>query len=102
MKGYIMANYVSTTSDKSKKTAKRLLLCGGVGLHYFYVGRIKAGLIRSMIGVLLWFLFIEGIIEHKTAMVASGIGFLLALNLFELLKLSLGKFRDNIGNYLRQ
>lgn len=97
-----MANYVSITSDKSKKTAKRLLFCGGVGFHYFYVGRIKAGLIRFVIGVLLWVLFIDGIVEHETAMIASGIGFLIVLNLFELVKLSLGKFRDNVGNYLRQ
>lgn len=54
-----MTNYVSTTSDKSKKTAKHLLLCDGVG-------------------------------------------FLTTLSLFELVKLSLGKFRDNVGNYLRQ
>lgn len=97
-----MANYISITSDKSKKTAKRLLLCGGIGFHYFYVGRIKAGLIRFVIGLLLWVLIIEGIVEHETGMIVPGIGFLIVLNLFELIKISLGKFRDNVGNYLRQ
>ena len=97
-----MSNYVSVTSDKSKKKAKRLLLCGGVGLHYFYVGRITAGLVRFVFGVLFWVLIIGGIAEHETSMTAAGIVFLIAVNLFELIKLSLGKFRDNIGNYLRE
>lgn len=44
-----MANYVTSTSDKSKKTA--LILCclgyiGIGGLHYFYVGRYGKGLLH--------------------------------------------------------
>ena len=43
-----MANYVTNTSDKSKKTA--LILCcigfaGIGGLHYFYVGKYGKGLL---------------------------------------------------------
>lgn len=97
-----MANYTTNTSDKSKSKAKRLLLCGGLGLQYFYVGKIKMGLIRFVLGILLWVLFITGIAEGEAAMIAAGIGFLIAINLFELVKISLGKFKDNIGNYLRQ
>lgn len=97
-----MANYTTNTSDKLKGKAKRLLLCGGLGLQYFYVGKMKMGLIRFILGILLWVLFITGIAEGEAAMITAGIGFLVAINLFEMVKLSLGKFKDNIGNYLRQ
>lgn len=97
-----MANYTTNVSDKSKSKCKRLMLIGGLGFQYFYVGKIKAGLIRTILGILLWVLLISGISEGESAMIVAGIGFLLAINLFELVKLSLGKFRDNIGNYVRQ
>lgn len=96
-----MANYTTSTSDKSKKKAMKLLLCGGLGLHLFYVGRVKAGLIHAFIGVLLWALFIAGISEGEPAMIAAGIGFLILFNIPDLIKLSLGKFKDNVGDYLR-
>lgn len=41
-----MANYTTQTSSKSKRKALKLLLCGGVGLHLFYVGKIGAGILR--------------------------------------------------------
>ena len=97
-----MANYTTNVSDKTKSKCKRLMLIGGLGLQYFYVGKIKTGLTRFILGVLLWVLFVTGISEGETAMIAAGIGFLLAVNLFELAKLSLGKFKDNNGNYVRQ
>lgn len=38
-------NYVSVTSDKSKKGAFFRCLIGGIfGWHYFYVGRVGRGL----------------------------------------------------------
>ena len=43
-----MANYVTNTSDKSKKTAMILCCLGFIGLgglHYFYVGRYGKGLL---------------------------------------------------------
>ncbi|MDR1101657.1 MAG: TM2 domain-containing protein, partial [Clostridiales bacterium] len=44
-----MANYVTQTSDKSKKTALLLCVLGGIvclhGLHLFYVGRIGKGIL---------------------------------------------------------
>ena len=74
-----MANYVTGTSDKSKK--KALMLCiflGYFGIHYFYVGRIGRGLLAMctmnffMIG---WFL--------------------------DIFKIMLGTFVDNVGAPLR-
>ena len=97
-----MANYVSSTSDKSKKVAMKRLLMGGVGLHLFYVGRIGVGIIRLVISLAFWILIIDGIAEGIVEMIISGIVFLVVINVFDLIKLSLGKFKDNVGQYLRQ
>lgn len=75
-----MPNYVSMTSDKSKRAAFWIcLLFGAFGLHYFYVGRIGRGLIA---------LFTVNFF---------GLGWIL-----DLLKILNGKFKDNTGTYLRQ
>ena len=77
-----MANYVTSTSDKKKKTA--LILCclgfaGLGGLHHFYVGKIGKGL--------LYFL---------TA------GLFLIGTTVDLISISMGSFRDNVGAPLRE
>ena len=100
-----MANYTTSTSDKSKDKAIRLLLCGGIGLHYFYVGRIKAGLIHVAIGLVFWMgvlaALFEGVGSEK--LISLWVLFLLAcINVPDLIRLKLGKFRDNVGAYLRQ
>lgn len=96
-----MANYSTPTSDKSKKKAMKLLLCGGIGLHLFYVGRIKAAIARLVIGLLLWGLLITCIIEGETEIVILSIILIILLNVFDLVKLALGTFKDNVGNNLR-
>ena len=75
-----MPNYVTITSDKSKKGAFiRCLLGGLLGWHYFYVGRYSRGILA-----------------------------LCTLNFFmlgwirDLVTISKGKFKDNVGQYLRQ
>ena len=74
-----MANYQTNTSDKSKKTALLVCLFGGlIGLHYFYVGKIKTGLVRLI--TLNFF----------------GIGWII-----DLVTIALGGFRDNVGAPLR-
>jgi restriction system protein len=76
-----MANYVTTTSDKSKKTAAILCACGflGIGgLHLFYVGKIGKGLL---------YLFT--------------VGFFLIGTIVDLLSIATGSFRDNTGAPLR-
>lgn len=75
-----MANYVTSTSDKSKKTA--LLLCvflGWIGIHYFYVGRIGMGIL---------YLFTVGL---------GSIGWIV-----DIIKIAMGSFRDNVGAPLRE
>lgn len=98
-----MSTYTTSTSDKSKKAAIKRLLWGGIGLHLFYVGRIKAGIIRFMLGIIVWIGFIiGGIAISEFDMSLTGIVLLILLNVTDLVKLLMGTFRDNIGNYLRE
>ena len=98
-----MANYTTATSDKSKKTAIKKLWIGCIGLHLFYVGRIKAGIIRLVLGLIFWVGFILGGIAAKEyTMPVVGVLLLVLVNLPDLIKLHLGKFQDNVGQYLRE
>ena len=75
-----MANYVTGTSDKSRKVAIILCLLGGFfGLHRFYVGRIGSGI--------LYFFTVGGFFVG------------VVIDLFHLL---FGSFRDNVGAPLRR
>ena len=97
-----MANYTTSTSDKSKKKAIKLLLCGGIGLHLFYVGKIKVGIVRFVLGIICWIGFIiGGIAISEWGMVLMGLVLLILLNIFDLVKLLLGTFKDNVGDNLR-
>ena len=72
-------NYVTSSSDKSRKTALILCLFGGLfGLHQFYVGRIGKGFL---------YMFTAGLF------VFGWIG--------DLLKILNRTFTDNVGNPLR-
>lgn len=77
-----MANYVTSTSDKKRSTA-RLLCCIGLigigGLHYFYVGKYGKGLLYFFTLGMFWF---------------GTVG--------DLIKISTGSFRENVGAPLRQ
>lgn len=75
-----MANYVTITSDKKRRTAYFLCLIGGfLGLHQFYVGKSFAGIIYActfgIMGKCYW---------------------------WDLRKIRKGRFTDNVGQYLRQ
>lgn len=77
-----MTNYVTYTSDKSKKTA--LILCclgyiGIGGLHHFYVGKYGKGFIYLITG-----------------------GLFLIGTIIDTIKIATGCFRDNAGAPLRQ
>ena len=93
-----MANYTTHSSDKSRKKALILLACGGIGLHLFYVGKIKAGIIRFVLGLFAWVLIFDGASEA----VFGGVAMLIVFNIVDLVKLLLGTFQDNVGEYLRQ
>jgi restriction system protein len=77
-----MAQYVTGTSDKKKGTALLLCCLGFLGLggfHYFYVGRIGKGLLYLCTAGLF---FIGTIID--------------------LVVISTGGFKDNVGAPLRE
>lgn len=74
-----MANYVTLTSDKKKRTAYTLCLFGGLfGLHYFYVGKTFTGILY-----------------------ACTMGCFLKAYWWDLRKIRKGRFQDNVGQYLR-
>lgn len=76
----MMANYVTNTSDKSKKTALMLCIFGGIfGLHHFYVGRIGKGILYLFTGGLFTLGWIADMIKIPT-----------------------GGFKDNSEQYLRK
>ena len=74
-----MANYVTPTSDKSKKTAFKLCLFGGFfGLHRYYVLKIGTGLLYTFTLGLFFFGW-----------------------WYDLIMISLGRFKDDTGLCLR-
>lgn len=74
-----MSNYVTNTSDKSKKKALKFCAAGGwFGLHQYYVGNIGKGILYT----LTFGLFIFGWIS-------------------DLIKIATGSFKDNVGAPLR-
>ena len=74
-----MANYVTVSSEKNKKTALLLCFIGLGGIHDFYLGRISSGIIKLI--TINWFLF---------------------GTIIDLIKLLSGGYRDNAGAPLRQ
>lgn len=74
-----MANYMTITSDKSKKTAFWCCFFGGTfGIHQFYVGNIGKGILY----LLTFGLFMFGWVA-------------------DIIRISMGSFRDNTGAPLR-
>lgn len=74
-----MANYVTVTSDKKKRTAFWMCLIGGLfGLHYFYVGRHGRG----------WLAFCT-------------LNFFMLGWACDLITISRGRFKDQYGEYLK-
>lgn len=73
-----MSNFVTGTSHKSRKTALLLCVFGGFfGLHNFYVGKYGRGFLYLLtVGLFMfgWF--------------------------FDIFKITLGRFKDQYGNYL--
>ena len=70
-----MANYVTSTSDKSKTTA--LILCiflGFVGAHYFYVGRYGRGVLYMFTIGLFMFGWIIDIITILNGTFVDNVG----------------------------
>lgn len=107
LKEVIKLANAANISDKSKKQARKLLLMGGLGFHLFYVGRIGAGILRFLFGLGAWAIMLCSIFSPDTLgvgafpMVPICLIMMVIFNIWDLLKISVGKFQDNIGNYLR-
>ena len=98
-----MANYTTNTSDKNKKTALLCWLIGGVGLfgfEYFYVGKIKAGIIKAILGIFVILSLVA--MSGTDAQIPVGIIFWFAVSIPNLVRLALGVFKDNVGQNLRK
>lgn len=97
-----MANYVTNTSDKKKKTALVFWAIGALGLfglEYFYVGKMKKGAIRMIVGVFLILCLFAMKGTEGSIPLSIVIWAIAALpNLFRIL---LGIFKDNVGQPLR-
>lgn len=98
-----MANYTTNTSDKKKKTALVFWfigLVGLLGLEYIYVGKIKKGIVRIVIGLIFSLGIYAIITQTQTGPVWLIFWAILALPNF--IKILLGTFQDNVGTALRK
>ena len=95
-----MSQYTTNTSDKSKKSALVRSLFG-FGLPYFYVGRIKNGIVGALISFFEWGVLIT-CIQNKETFCGIFIAVIIVTNLATTFTVMMGKFQDNIGNYLRE
>ncbi len=100
-----MSMYTTNTSDKKKKTAIIFWAIGALGLlglEYFYVGKIKTGAIRLLVGVFILALcFIapdEGVPQLTTVLIVIWV----IIALINLSQILFGKFKDNVGAPLRE
>lgn len=97
-----MANYTTNTSDKKKCTALLFWAIGGLGLfgfEYYYVVKIKAGIIKSVIGIIVVLSFVA--MRGTEAQIPISIIFWLVISLPNLFKILVGTFKDNVGQPLR-
>lgn len=113
-----MSQYTTNVSDKRKGIARHRFLISGfgmLGLHYFYVGKVKRGLVHLFAS----FIFLMVLFSIWTATVNTNTGaaytivdklgttaFLVViaviLNVRTFCNIQMGKFKDNIGAYLRE
>jgi len=111
-----MAKYVAATSDIPRSYVKRMWLIGLVGtlgFHYFAVKKLKTGFWRLLFGAVMWMGTIALIVMLVTEPEARNQEgafafpfFCFAINmipaLYDLFKLWLGRFTDNVGAFLRE
>ena len=109
-----MANYVTGTSDKTKAgclKAWKMGLFGLLGFENFYVMKIKVGIIRALIGAIVVMFGVTGLYAFTTgtSSLGSKIGFAFTvlvtwavISIPNLYRISVGKFRDNVGYVVKE
>lgn len=98
-----MSQYTTNTSDKKKATALKwwaIGLLGVFGFEYFYVGKIKKGIIRSIIGVFVVLAIFS--MSGSGAAIPVSIIFWAVSAVPNLFKILFGTFRDNVNAALRE
>lgn len=84
--------YFTPTSDKSRRTALILSL-PGLGIQYFYVGRIIKGIICSFVGLCCWSGIIAAFFDEKYFFWPNYV-ILVLLIVVPVIQLLTGTFRD--------
>lgn len=105
-----MANYVTGTSDKLKKKAVLWWEIGCFGLfgfEYFYVGKVKQGIIRLILAIFMIGVEVTVLTDPENhsivlPMTISLVAVWAVLALINLFKIKIGTFKDNAGQNLRQ
>lgn len=113
-----MANYTTATSDKNKQQVEKLFYMsafGILGLHYFYVGKLKQGIIHLVISFFLIgiTLTVWGSSVHTdtgaAVTILEKLGYTILIwgvcalaGIPTFIRIKLGKFRDNVGAPVRQ
>lgn len=98
-----MSKYTTTTSDKKKKAALKWWAIGCLGFfgfENFYVGKIKKGIIRVVIGIFIMLSLYA--MNGSEGRVPVGIIFWAIAALPNFFKIVMGVFRDNVGEPLRE
>lgn len=107
-----MSQYTTNTSDRKKKTANLWWAIGAIGLlglEYFYVGKIKKGIVRIFFGICVLTAFATVISTPQMSMDVDKGGAIAVMIIMwvifavpNLIKIKLGVFRDNVGAALRE
>lgn len=98
-----MSQYTTNTSDKKKKKAILFWVIGLLGLfgfEYFYVGKIKIGMIRLIIGIFITLSFYA--MNGTDAAIPVSFIIWAVVSLPNLFRIRFGVFKDNVNAPLRE
>lgn len=100
-----MSTYTTNTSDKTKSEALKWWkkgIFGFFGLEYFYVGKMKSGIVRVIIAVFFALGFLAVLVKNGVASIPVFLVVWALLSLPNLYQLKMGTFKDNTGAILRE
>lgn len=100
-----MSTYITNTSDRKKGDALKqwkIGLFGFLGLEYFYVGKMKAGIIRIIIAIVLIVGFLASIVQNGIISIPIILVVWAIVSLPNLYRIKIGTFKDNAGAILRE
>ncbi len=98
-----MSNYTTNTSDKKKRMALLFWLIGSIGvfgLEYFYVCKIKKGMVRLLVGIFVLIAMVA--MKGEEMFIPMSLLFWAILALPNLFKILFGVFKDNVGQPIRE